>query len=259
MKSTQGSLRPAAQLSPTLHKNLNSYALGAAAIGAAVLATPQPAAAEIVYTPANQHITDNMRFDLDVNGDGITDFILVNRRHISTTPFGDDLSIRPAANGNSFVGEKVKFSYFAAALPLGGHVGPAQPFLERNANMAYASLVAGTPSYVSGGPWKNAKNRYLGLKFVINGEVHYGWARLTVLADSHKEQVESVLTGYAYETIANQSIKAGQMSNSDSGSPDAASADLSGQSDHAAAQSWEPTLGSLALGSSSLSLWRKEE
>lgn len=256
MKKPRHSALSPAQLSPALNKNLNAYALGAAAVGVAALASPQAVSAEIIYTPANQHIHDNMKFDFDVNGDGVTDFILVNRLHISTTPFGDDLSIQGAAKGNSFVGEKVKFSYFAGALPLGGHIGSKQPFLGRNANMAYASLVAGSPSYVSGGPWKNAKNRYLGLKFMINGEVHYGWARLTVLTYSHKQQVESVLTGYAYETVANQSIKAGQMSNS----AEAARTDAnSEQVGHTASFLTPPTLGLLALGSPSLPLWRREE
>jgi hypothetical protein len=253
MKSTHSSSRPAAQLSPTLHKNLNSYALGAAAIGAAVLAAPQPAAAEIIYTATNQHIHDNLRFDLDLNGDGITDFILVNRLHISTTPFGDDLSILPAANGNGFIGRKqAQFSYGAAALPLGAHVGPDAPFIEHQANLAFASS-----STDIGGPWVNAKNRYLGLKFMINGEVHYGWARLTVRAYLGTDSVQSDLTGYAYETIPNQPIEAGQMSNSaDSRSSDEASID---QSRHDATPSLGQTLGSLALGSVSLSLWRKGE
>ena len=49
---------------------------------------------------------------------------------------------------------------------------------------------------------------YLGLKFMINGEVHYGWARLNETCDKGNNSIR--LTGYAYETIPNQGIKAGQ-------------------------------------------------
>jgi len=58
------------------------------------------------------------------------------------------------------------------------------------------------------------KNRYLGLKFVIHGKVHYGWARLSVALGHHRQynDVSGTLTGYAYETIAGQGVTTGQTS-----------------------------------------------
>jgi hypothetical protein len=71
------------------------------------------------------------------------------------------------------------------------------------------------------GPWagkgKGARDRYLGLKFVINGEVHYGWARLSVTL-GHQRQFDDVsgtLTGYAYETVPEKPIIAGQIAGPD--------------------------------------------
>ena len=58
------------------------------------------------------------------------------------------------------------------------------------------------------GLWLHAKNRYLGLKVVIAGKAHFGWARLSVSCPSNL--VVGVLTGYAYETIPNKPIIAGQ-------------------------------------------------
>jgi hypothetical protein len=112
--------------------------------------------------------------------------------------------------------------------------------------MAYASLTAFT--YVSGGPWKNSVNRFLGLKFLINGEIHYGWARLTVLADKNRELVSAKLTGYAYETVANRPIVAGQTS----GTVEGASVTPT-PIEHPQVQ-----LGLLALGSGGLDAWRRE-
>jgi hypothetical protein len=246
MKSAR-SVREPSPSSP-LHHPLNAYALGATAAGVAALTFASPAAAEIVFTPADQRILSHSPLNLDLNHDGIIDFHLMNFLHLSTTPFGEALSIVPAIKANGFVGGTTKpFNYFAAALPAGVPVGPGRPFLNRNANMAFASLTAFT--YVSGGPWKDATNRFLGLKFVIKGVVHYGWARLTVLADKKREEVSAKLTGYAYETVANQPITTGQTS---------------GTADNAAKAIPPETppqfrLGLLALGSSGLAAWRREE
>jgi len=67
-----------------------------------------------------------------------------------------------------------------------------------------AAITSGGDSW---GPWHGAQNRYLGLKFLVKGQVHYGWARLSV---SKIFPFTATLTGYAYETIPNKSIVAGK-------------------------------------------------
>jgi hypothetical protein len=62
--------------------------------------------------------------------------------------------------------------------------------------------------FTSGGQWYNVKHHYLGLRFRIKGELHYGWARLSVI-DKYPRYY-AVLTGYAYETIPNKAIIAGK-------------------------------------------------
>jgi hypothetical protein len=64
------------------------------------------------------------------------------------------------------------------------------------------------------GYWVNAQHRYLGLRFIINGKVHYGWARLNVQTET-RNQIKATLTGYAYETIANKPIIAGKTHGKD--------------------------------------------
>jgi hypothetical protein len=49
----------------------------------------------------------------------------------------------------------------------------------------------------------NLKQAYLGLKFVIKGKVHFGWARAKV---SVGFSITAVLIGYAYETIPGKPI-----------------------------------------------------
>jgi hypothetical protein len=48
-----------------------------------------------------------------------------------------------------------------------------------------------------------------GLRFNFHHELHYGWARLSVRAEG--SSVKALLTGYAYETIPKEAIRAGQI------------------------------------------------
>lgn len=64
--------------------------------------------------------------------------------------------------------------------------------------------------YRSFGPWKEATRGFLGLKFIIQGQVHYGWARLDVTATIRG--IYGAITGYAYETEPNTPILTGQES-----------------------------------------------
>ncbi len=102
------------------------------------------------------------------------------------------------------------------------------------------------------GPWVNVTNRYLGLKFKIDGKSHYGWARLDVKVLRKQRQIIATLTGYAYETIPNKAIIAGQTKGPGDNTIEAPKASLT------ASASRPGTLGLLALGSRGLSIWRRE-
>jgi hypothetical protein len=103
-------------------------------------------------------------------------------------------------------------------------------------------------SAISYGPWADVTNRYLGFKFLINGQVHYGWARLSVA-----KYLQSVLlTGYAYETTPNKTIIEGHISG-----PETADAFVPANPLTPGAK--PATLGMLARGSDGLALWRREE
>jgi len=62
------------------------------------------------------------------------------------------------------------------------------------------------------GNFANVKDRYLGLKFFIKGEVHYGWARFTVHVNPDNFKVNALLSGYAYEATPGKPIRACQIS-----------------------------------------------
>lgn len=199
--------RSTASLSVSTFRQLNSYALAASAAGVGVLALAPVAEGKVIYTPANKTVRLNHAVPIDLNHDGIDDFDVFNLTHNSTTPFGDYVGGEPVRSGNQIIVLKTNrgFDYDAMALAAGVRVGPGKQFRAGRDMMAYRSSGDGT---VSGGPWKNVKNRYLGLKFLIKGKTHYGWARLNVaIAD---QNVNATITGYAYETVPDQAIVTGK-------------------------------------------------
>jgi hypothetical protein len=218
---------------------LKLYSLAAAA-GAGLLAFPSQADAKIVYTAANIDVVYG--YNLDVNGDGIPDFTfeLVEADHTNLLIVTLDVA------GNQIRPPYKLTGYDAAALPAGAPIGNSQQFTSVT---SYGGLfIAATFGYGSStgfwGPWKNANGRYLGLKFLINGQVHYGWARMSI-SNWGQAGGKAVLSGYAYETMPNKKITAG-----DEGP--ASSADAAPPA--ATAQS----LALLARGAEGLDAWRRE-
>lgn len=200
-----------AQLSDTLLRQVNLYALGAAAAGAGMLA--QPAEAKIVYTPITLRLTNAT--PLDLNNDGTNDFVLHTRYFVTSTFNFQTVSVRPY-----FSNEIAAKSAWAAALPAGARVGNGRKFSKAANVMAKVRSTNqhGSSAQFSG-PWadggKGVKNRYLGLQFSIKGKVHYGWARLNVryVGQQFRNQ-QATLTGYAYETIPNKAIITGKTKGS---------------------------------------------
>ncbi len=109
----------------------------------------------------------------------------------------------------------------ASALKRGSRIGPGEHFSDQTAVMAG---VISAISYVFG-EWVNVQRRYLGLRFKIKGQTHYGWARLNVrVVLSPHPAITAALTGYAYETVPDKPIVAGQTKGLDDDSAEELSA-----------------------------------
>jgi hypothetical protein len=202
---------------PDLDHRLTMYALAATAAGVSLLALAQPAEGKIIYTKAHKKIGPNSTLHLDLNHDGIADFDLKDTYEaISFSSFGL-LSAVPERPKNAIWGHTVERTAYASALLANVEVGPKGQFLAGAGGMASEYFAGGDrPPFLYGnGPWANVTNRYLGVKFVINGKTHYGWARLNVTLGSNGSEVTALLTGYAYENVANRAILTGKESGSD--------------------------------------------
>jgi len=252
----------AASLSESVHQRLNAYALAATAAGVGVLALTQAAEAKIVYTPADKSITPNHTIPLDLNHDGIIDFRFKDA-HFTSPTYGFDhtgiLSIRPAHQGNKIEGFSRTARHYASALRVGVTIGLKVRFTPGPKVMATMFSDTGAGRFLSeacNGPWSKDKNRYLGLEFLIKGEVHFGWARLNVSCQG--TDVFATLTGYAYETIPNKAIKAGQTKGTDQSTAEEFNATAT-LTTPVPDQAQPATLGALAIGAPGLSGWRRKE
>jgi hypothetical protein len=239
VKPSTQPLRTPANLSDSTTSHLNLYSLAASAAGVSVFALTSPSQAKIIYTPAHERIVQHTTVDL--NHDGINDFALNPGSGTNSGMSFRYLAAAASRHNRALVGQ----GSYASALKAGVSIGPAQQFVVGRELMAAWSFNGNRYA----GQWMNegkgVKNRYLGIRFSINGKVHYGWARLTVTATKN---FEATLTGYAYETIPNKPIIAGKMIG---GLVPTSPATLSAPTPEPA------TLGLLAQGAAGLVAWRR--
>jgi hypothetical protein len=202
-----------------MDRRLRAYALVASAGGVGWLALAQPANAQVVYTPANISISEGDLF-LHLNCGQKVNFRLSDRFEFpSSSSYGGvrELAINGSANASVLT-----FKHGAAALQAGSVIGSSRSF--RNVyrgelEMAEVEAI-GYSTYAPIGNWAKTPHGYLGLKFNINGQAHYGWAEMKVAAwvDQHNGfHIVANLIGYAYESTPNKSIQAGQKKETDEG------------------------------------------
>jgi hypothetical protein len=241
--------RQPSKLSHSVHHQLNMYAIAASAAGIAALALAQPSEAKIVYTKTHHVIGWNRAYQLDLNHDGIIDFLILHFG--SSSRSGGTLSAKEAF-GNAIEGSWVgttrgssAFPYDAALKP-GTMIGPGQGFITCPCN---GELMAQFGGGDWRGNWANVRNRYLGLRFQIHGKNHYGWARLSVQLD-RKRRLTALVTGYAYETLTDKGLRAGQTTSDDAFDPVALGPQQSDLQNMVVreARPESTSLGALALG-----------
>jgi hypothetical protein len=220
----------------SLEKRLRAYAAGAGAVATGLLAFSPLASGEIVVVPAHVTITRGSA-PFAINVGGTTEFNLGDT-HSHHTLSAAEIFFVAAVSGAGVVhgqGNQV------AALKFGAVIGPVDKFL--NDTQLLALDYSGRFGTAVEGPFANTADRFLGLEFTFEGQVHYGWVGFsTVRAEFNN--VTATLTAYAYETEPNTPIYAGQSSDS----PDRSGATIQ-----------PATLGTLALGHLGLDVWRKRE
>jgi len=234
-------------LSSSLNQQLHTYGLAASTAGVAILALAAPAKAEIVYTQTNREFFQGFS-NIDFDHDGKDDVRLVASFFAYHTGHATVSARMPVGNG--FLG----FPNNVKALSSGAVIGASQHFARKDGIMAKFRDYDYNSRFNSNhaGNWQSINNGYLGVQFQSGGQTHYGWVRISVINGFNQYTVD--ITDYAYETVANQSIVAGQTS----GGAHVRKAELAPSDLPMSAESG-PTLGMLAAGVITQPLWRREE
>jgi len=200
-------------LDEILERRMLLYVLAAGA----TIAGASAAQAKVVFTPSNVVLKPTSGLAIDLNNDGVVDFSLGDFTSIISVSCtsGRQRRVRRAPDSGecrepfSFIvvaapddqGEEVMSSGLAAALGTGAKIGGDDTFGQPNEELALASGTSGVPFF---GNFQNVTNRFIGVRFRINGQTHFGWIGFRSV-----QGFTVTLAGWAYETEPNKAILAG--------------------------------------------------
>ena len=213
--------RRAAALGNGVEKRLISYAAMATAAGVGALAGPPAAEAKVVYTDTWIAIgPTGGPYKIDLNNDGVPDFSIVvaARSYSSSNDFVQKGTLTASPLGsNAVCGTKGNASAFQPGIKVGSSAKFGVGKLLMGKEFDFFEDCGGSyvTDYGSTGNWKQATRLFLGFKFTIQGQVHYGWARFNVSATF--KGMYAALIGYAYESDPNVPIVTGQTSGESKG------------------------------------------
>jgi hypothetical protein len=234
-------------LGELLNRSLNAYILAAGATVAA-LANPLPADAEAVCVPSKVILWGGGTFQFFFPGQKIAAFNIAQTHttgsSITSAFFNRGFLIANTADASAVITNNP----YPADLSSAAIVGPTDKFGKGN---SYGLLF--TYAYGIRGGRGNLKHgvNYLGLKFSLSGQTHYGWARMRVTTNElrdHEYLTVIHLQAVGYETVANQPI---QVNANCKGT-------ATNDSEANKAQSPVGSLGNLALGTVGTNLRRQQ-
>jgi hypothetical protein len=129
--------RKPSAISWSTHQRLNFYALAASAAGVSVLALARASEAKVVYTETHQVTRARVHLYIDLNHDGIKDFVLRTTYYAGSSYFRVGLNASGYRNFNNAVaGRRFSNSGYFFLLP---PPCPQAPESDQNANSPFAS------------------------------------------------------------------------------------------------------------------------
>lgn len=164
---------------------------------------------QIIYTDIDPDEGGaGVSYNLDLDNDANAEFVI---KHVNTpTGNGDQnfLIAAPAVNDqgifdNSILAASSDGFVYPFALNEGEAISAGR--LDWN-NESFQSMNEKSCMYENDA-WCGVDDKYLGLRFKIGNNVHYGWARLDVAHNG----ANWLIKDYAYNSVAGEPIDAGQM------------------------------------------------
>jgi hypothetical protein len=142
----------------------------------------------------------NQPFSLDINNDGISEYVFVTSLIGTNEGFETHFKIYPVRSNRLFVSNLIP-----SIVPEGNAI-EGQSFSKFVEPMVIKTTIGEGTTLL--GDWKDAQNFYAGIQFQLgNDPYRYGWLRLSF--DQVNEQF--VIHDLAYENFPGKAIKAGDI------------------------------------------------
>jgi hypothetical protein len=195
-----------------MKKNLQSRISKYTAVAGAVVSAAG-AQAQVVYTDVNPDYSHDAPqnngfavYPLDLNNDQTVDFVIASRDTVTPNATVRLTLAAPYGAGNAVAGENPAGYDYALALDINSMVDSTLNWIAATNTMAYNNNSANPYDE----NWNGVTDKYLGLKFVVGANTHYGWARL----DSYAIGDSIVVKDYAFNATPNGGIMTGDMGSS---------------------------------------------
>jgi hypothetical protein len=192
-----------------MKKNLQSRISKYTAVAGAVVSAAG-AQAQVVYTDVNPDYSHDAPenngfaiYPLDLNNDQTVDFLVASRDTVTANAHVRFTLAVPYGAGNAVAGDTPSNYDYALALDINTMVDSTLNWIAASNTMAY-NTDSNNPYNEN---WNGVTDKYLGLKFIVGGNTHYGWARL----DSYAIGDSVVVKDYAFEATPNVGILTGNM------------------------------------------------
>ena len=177
------------------------------AMAGAFMATAANADAQIIYTDVTDFTgaTGDL-LSIDMDADSTSDFLLFANSNTagnwSWVYAIGNLGSGYGGPSNMIAGYSGAILPYGSALDAGDLVGSALSFVSNSNNVGWLASMYSSVTYA---PFANTGDKYLGVKFLSGGTLHYGWMRLSCTV----APVTYTIRDYAYEATANTPIIAG--------------------------------------------------
>lgn len=186
--------------------------MGTAALG---LSATTGSSQVIVYTDVNpdEVINPGSFYELDMDNDLTGEFFIwiasLSGTYGSTFFSGYQAAVMPWSSGNSVL----VYDYYGYPRPVamnsGSWISAGQSMSSNSGGgwlLAQSLVMSGTYTF-GGGAFQGVSDAYIGVRFDMGGQPHYGWVRIDVAPGADKITVKD----YAYHSVATREIMAGQV------------------------------------------------
>lgn len=165
------------------------------------------ASGQIIYTDVNPDVGGpGVEVYIDFNNDSEWDALITRNLKTPTDQTINALFVAPR-DGNAILGSTSIYNGSTYRYPFALNSGYIISSGNTNWNSSYyyQSMNWGSCNYPNSN-WCNVTDKFLGIRFKINGNTHFGWARLDVINASNW-----ILKDYAYNSTPGEPIEAGQQ------------------------------------------------